>query len=246
MKYELLGDSNFKVDPRIELINTARNFYKQGWMPGTTGNLSARLYDNSFWVTSSNSSRGLLSQTDFVRIYPDDKAYEKFPDANAPREIDIHSTIYKIFPQAKFCYAICSINASLVSSFTQEYILTLPPLGILRALGISSKNLDCTIPIFDNHFEVSQISTEIEKFFESQPAQIPALLIRDHSFIIWADSLEVAQNYTEVIEYIFSYMVSARKLNVARYSENNIFLSRKRANRVSTNPHRPMEYGVGF
>ncbi len=27
MEYQLLGDSNFNVDPRNELINTARNFY---------------------------------------------------------------------------------------------------------------------------------------------------------------------------------------------------------------------------
>jgi methylthioribulose-1-phosphate dehydratase len=187
-----------------------------------------------------------LSQTDFVRIYLNYKAHEQFPNVITPRETEIHSSIYKLFPQAKVCYAICSINASLVSSFTQEYALTLPALGILRALGISSKNLDCTIPIFDNHFEVSQITTEIEKFFEAGFAQIPALLIRDHSFIIWANSSEVAQNYTEVIEYIFSYMVSARKLNVSRYSENNIFLSRKRASRASGNPRGSMEYGVGF
>jgi hypothetical protein len=57
MKYQLLGDSNFQVDPRIELINTARNFYKQGWMPGTTGNLSTCLSDNSFWMGASSFGR---------------------------------------------------------------------------------------------------------------------------------------------------------------------------------------------
>lgn len=77
MEYQLLGDSNFNVDPRNELINTARNFYKQGWLPGTTGSLSTRLDDNSFLISSNNSSKGLLSQTDFVCVYPDDKAYQK-------------------------------------------------------------------------------------------------------------------------------------------------------------------------
>ncbi len=48
------------------------------------------------------------------------------------------------------------------------------------------------------------------------------------------------------MEYIFSYMVSARKLNISRYSENNIFLSRKHTSRVSAHPRKPLEYGVSF
>ena len=37
MNYELK-----KVDPRFELIEAARHFYRKDWMVGTAGNLSAR------------------------------------------------------------------------------------------------------------------------------------------------------------------------------------------------------------
>jgi methylthioribulose-1-phosphate dehydratase len=45
-------------DRRLELINTARNFYQQGWMVGTAGNLSVRLPDDSFWITVSGRAKG--------------------------------------------------------------------------------------------------------------------------------------------------------------------------------------------
>lgn len=40
IEYQSLPTPDPHLDPRYELIATARNFYHQGWMMGTAGNLS--------------------------------------------------------------------------------------------------------------------------------------------------------------------------------------------------------------
>jgi len=56
------------ADPRFELIDAARYFYRQNWMVGTAGNLSARIADDSFWITASGKAKGELTTSDFVRV----------------------------------------------------------------------------------------------------------------------------------------------------------------------------------
>ncbi|BAZ48862.1 methylthioribulose-1-phosphate dehydratase [Nostoc sp. NIES-4103] len=196
-------------DRRLELIATARQFYQQGWMVGTAGNLSARLPDASFWITASGRSKGELLLSDFVRIYPDGKQ-ESSADLKPSAETVIHQVLYHLFPQAQACYHIHSIEANLVSCFVVGDSLPLPPLEMLKGLGIWEENPCCVLPIFTNHLQVSRIAAEIQERFTINLPQVPALLIRNHGVTVWAPSLEAARNYIELVEYIFRYMVAAR------------------------------------
>ncbi|WP_413201434.1 class II aldolase/adducin family protein, partial [Nostoc piscinale] len=94
------------IDPRTELITTARYFYQQGWMLGTAGNLSVLLSDRSFWITASGVSKGELSYSDFVRVYPDGKIETAAPHFKPSAETGIHQLIYHLFPEAQACYHI--------------------------------------------------------------------------------------------------------------------------------------------
>ncbi|MBD2615133.1 methylthioribulose 1-phosphate dehydratase [Nostoc punctiforme FACHB-252] len=196
------------ADPRLELIATAHDFYQQGWMVGTAGNLSVLLPDGSFWITASGRSKGELSLNDFVRIYPDGKQ-DSSNNLKPSAETAIHQVLYTLFPQAKACYHIHSVEANLVSRFVTGDSLPLPPLEMLKGLGIYQENPHCLIPIFTNHLQVSQIATDIQQRFTITPAQLPVLLIRDHGVTVWAPSPESARNYIELVEYIFRYMVAA-------------------------------------
>lgn len=214
---QLLSTAGKEIDPRSELINTAKRFYLQGWMAGTAGNLSARLADGSFWITASGRSKGELNQHDFVRVAPDGKVLEpEFTDLKPSAETAIHQTIYALFPEAKACYHIHSIEANIVSRLTTEDSLPLPPLEMLKGLGVRQENLQVKMPVFANHPEVAKIATEISDRFRITPPTLPALLLRDHGVTVWATSLETARNRIELVEYIFRYMVVARQSGVVR------------------------------
>jgi methylthioribulose-1-phosphate dehydratase len=214
IEYESLPTHGQQLDPRNELIATARNFYHQGWMMGTAGNLSIRLPDGSFWITASGRSKGKLCDSDFVRIYPDGKVAQSSPDLKPSAETAIHQILYTLFPEAQACYHVHSVEANLVSRFVQGDTLILPPLEMLKGLGVQEENPRCVIPIFANHLQVSQIAAEIKERFSVTLPQVSALLIRDHGVTVWASSPETACNYIELVEYIFRYIVASRQVGI--------------------------------
>ncbi|MEH2208678.1 MAG: methylthioribulose 1-phosphate dehydratase [Nostoc sp.] len=202
------------ADPRLQLIATARYFYQKGWMLGTAGNLSARLTDGSFWITASGKSKGELLLNDFVLIAPDGKIEGSATQVIPSAETAIHQLIYHLFPESLACYHIHSIESNLVSRLVEGDSLPLPPLEMLKGLGVWQENPCCVMPIFANHLQVAQIAGDIEQRFAVTPPQISALLIRDHGLTVWGCSLEAARNYIELLDYIFRYMVAAVRLGI--------------------------------
>jgi methylthioribulose-1-phosphate dehydratase len=219
---QLLNNTSIESDPRFQLCEAASHFYKQGWMLGTAGNLSVKLNDGSFWITGSGKSN-------FVRVDTDGKAFAIPPVsfANAPQfnalkpsaETSIHQVIYEIFPEACACYHVHSIEANLVSNFVEGDELPLPALEMLKGLGIWEENPNCAMPLFRNHFDVPKIAEDIKNYFQrnhqKKQTQVPALLIRNHGITVWANSPKAAFHYIEVAEYIFRYMVAAKKAGIS-------------------------------
>lgn len=200
-----------KSDPRPTLIAAARHFYGQGWMVGTAGNLSARLSDGSFWITASGCSKGELTPIDFIRMAVDGTILEQLHPHHRPSaETSIHQAIYTLFPEAQACYHVHSVEGNVISQFTEGEDLLLPPLEMLKGLGIKEENPKVSMPVFPNHSQVPQIAAEICDRFQVSPPLVPALLIHNHGVTVWANSLEAARNYIELVEFIFRYMVAVR------------------------------------
>ncbi|GCL56569.1 aldolase/epimerase [Microcystis aeruginosa NIES-3806] len=195
-------------DPRLSLAAAARRFHQLGWMLGTVGNLSAKVDDHSFWITASGKSKGKLTEEDFVRVDLTGKVRElPNPDNRPSAETSIHQVIYRLFPQAQACYHVHSVEANLVCRFAHLDKLSLPPLEMLKGLGIWVENPRVFMPVFTNYLDVPKIAAEIESRFSTFPPEIPALLISDHGVTVWGESLETTENYLEIVEYIFRYLV---------------------------------------
>ena len=205
--------SNLMSDPRPFLVAAAHTFYHKGWMVGTAGNLSARMPDGSFWITASGKNKGELTPNDFVRLGGDDQVLESpDPDNSPSAETSIHRAIYSLFPDAQACYHVHSVEANLAAHLFQGDVLPLPPLEMLKGLGVWLEQPQVTMPVFENYLEVPRIANEISDRFQSSPPDVPALLIRNHGVTVWADSPVAAQNSVEIVEYIFRYLVAARQL----------------------------------
>lgn len=197
-------------DRLVTLISAARQFYQQGWMVGTAGNLSIRHDDESFWITASGKSKGKLTEQDFVRVNLAGEVMElPHPDNRPSAETSIHQVIYNLFPEAQACYHVHSVEANLVSNFSNHEAISLPPLEMIKGLGVWEENPQVKMPLFENYLEVPRIAQKIcDRFTEDLP-EIPALLIRNHGVTVWGSSPEMAQNHLEIVEYIFRYLLVA-------------------------------------
>ncbi|HEY0780926.1 MAG TPA: methylthioribulose 1-phosphate dehydratase, partial [Thermoanaerobaculia bacterium] len=174
-------------DPRDLLAATARDLYGRGWMAGTAGNLSHRLPDGSFWITASGKAKGNLGRRDFLRIAPDGEVVERGrPDDRPSAETSLHTALYELYPQARACYHVHTIAANLASRLTDGDFLPLPPIEMIKGLGVWDENPRVGIAVVPNHADVPRVADEVVARFLSAPPRLPGFLIRDHGLTVWA------------------------------------------------------------
>lgn len=210
------------LPPRTALVAIAREFHARGWMPGTAGNLSVRDSETSFLITASGRPKGRLDETDFVRIELASGALlERFePNAKPSAEASIHSAIYTTCPQAQACLHVHSVDACIVTENMSEEAgqLPLPPLEMVKGLGVWDENPNIAIPVFSNLAQVPLIAEAISRRF-AQPPNVSALLIRGHGLTCWGKSLQEAYNQLESAEFLMSYI--ARTTSMGRHQKVN-------------------------
>lgn len=134
-------------------------------------------------------------------------------EAKPSAETSIHQSIYRLYPQAQACFHVHSVDACLAASHVNRNALEmlLPPLEILKGLGIREEGQEVGLPIFDNHLDVAQIARDIDYRFHQSPPPVSALIIRHHGITVWGGSLQQTYNRVEIIEFIMGYM--ARQAN---------------------------------
>jgi methylthioribulose-1-phosphate dehydratase len=200
------------LNRRAALVEVARDFHHRGWMAGTAGNLSARddQSPTSFWITVSGLPKGRLDNNDFLRIdIAENRVVERFYESAQPSaESAIHRAIYQLFPCVNACLHVHSVAACLATALktTDDSELNLPPLEMLKGLGIWHELPDVSLPLFPNYADVSSIADAIGLRFTSTPPTLPALMIVGHGLTVWGDSLQEAYNRVEIIEFIMSYL----------------------------------------
>ena len=200
------------LNPRTALAEMARDFHGRGWMAGTAGNLSARdpHQGSSFWITASGLAKGRLDSDDFLRMdLAEDCMVERFHDSAKPSaETSIHRVIYQLFPQVRACLHVHSVAACLATAQCAVDCseLPLPPLEMLKGLGVWEERPSVALPLFPNHLDVPTIAAEIRQRFTARPPVIPALMIHGHGVTVWGKSLQEAYNRIEIVEFLMSYL----------------------------------------
>ncbi len=201
-----------QLAPRAGLIKIARDFHARGWMSGTAGNLSARDDDGGFWITASGKPKGRLEESDFLLLSIADGTVIEHTGNNKPSaETAIHRVLYQCIPEARACLHVHSVDACLAAARAPAHadLLPLPPIEMLKGLGVWDEHPQVNLPLFENDLDVAKIAAAIAARFANSLPQVPALMVRGHGVTVWGGHLQEAYNRIEVLEFIMSYL--ARK-----------------------------------
>jgi methylthioribulose-1-phosphate dehydratase len=202
-------------DPRDLLADVARLFYGRGWMAGTAGNLSLRLEDGSFWITASGKLKGRLRREDFLRVAPGGEVLERGRTEDRPSaETSLHDVIYRLAPEARACFHVHSIPGNVAARLAEGGSLPLPPLEMIKGLGIWEEEPEVALAVFPNHAHVPRIAEEVAARFAAEPPRVPGFLIRDHGLTAWGRDSDAALNHVELFEYLFGFLSSARAAGI--------------------------------
>lgn len=198
------------LPPCSALAKIAKDFHARNWMAGTAGNLSKRAADeSSFWITASGKPKGQLDEQDFVRVNVLDGVLVETPKPeNKPSaETSIHQVIYQLFPQAKACLHVHTVDAyHATARFAKQDQLLLPAIEMIKGFDIWEQHPTVYLPVFDNILDVKEIAKAIHARFQQQTPRVTALMIKDHGVTVWGKSLQEAYNRVEILEFIMSYL----------------------------------------
>ncbi len=199
---------------RTTLAAAARDFYHQGWMLGTAGNLSARRKGGNFWITASGRPKDALEDEDFVAMDLEGQVLEAHSGRRPSAESAIHQVIYRNIPTAGVILHVHSVEANLCGHMAAQGLLRLPPLEMLKGLGIPEGEPEADLPVFANHASVPEIASEMDAFFQAGLPRVPGVLIHLHGVTVWGGDIVEARHHLELLEFCFRYLVQAGSLGL--------------------------------
>jgi methylthioribulose-1-phosphate dehydratase len=187
------------------LIEIGRRMDDRGWVPGSAGNLSARIDDSAIAITRSGVHKGRLTDADIMEVDYDGNALtaEKKPSA----ETLLHCQLYRLFPPVGAVLHGHSVAATVLS---MQGPITFSNYEILKAFGFATHELDVTLPVYENDQDIARLADFIEPLLKRDPPI--GYAIAGHGVYAWGSSVEHAYWRLEALEFLLSCELERRRI----------------------------------
>ena len=198
--------SNFK-ELADELSESGYEFYRRGWVLGTSGNFSAKISGNPMrlCITASGNEKGKLDETHFLEIDDNAEVLQGFGSPSA--ETLLHLTIYRFSPSAKSILHTHSVWGTILSDvyFEKGYI-EIEGYEMLKGLkGVKTHEYIEEVPIVENSQDYVALSHVIENVLRENP-KCHGIYLRRHGLYTWGESVSEAKRHIEIFEFLFEVL----------------------------------------
>lgn len=192
------------ADAAAAMCADARDFYRFGWMLGTSGNLSVRVDDASFLISASGKDKGRLSADDFLTCGFDGSPLEETA-LRPSAETLIHCAIYVERPQVGAVYHVHDPYAALCSARDRDSGGTVfRDLEMIKGLDIWDE-ARVEVPILPNHFDIPTIAEDVRGVLQTSGSRAPGVNIFNHGIYAWGRTAREARRHVETFGYLFRH-----------------------------------------
>lgn len=195
-----------------DLAETGREFYRRGWVLGTSGSFSALLARKPLrlCITASGNEKGNLEETNFLEIDEDGEIFSGFGTPAA--EMLVHLTIYRHLPKARCILHTQSVLGTILSDeFFEQGWLEIEGYEILKGLaGVETHEHIERVPIVENSQDYVALSHVIENVIRENPG-LHGVVLRRNGLYTWGETVADARRHTEIFEFLFE--VTDRRLS---------------------------------
>jgi methylthioribulose-1-phosphate dehydratase len=189
-------------DVAIELVELARRAHARGWLPGTSGNLSATvsLEPLRLAITPTGVDKAVLAPEQILLI---DAAGQVLRGQGRPTaEAAIHVTIARRRRTGAIAHTH-SAWSTLLSDLHGRYGgLAIQGYEMLKGLrGVTSHQHEEWLPIVSNSQDWPSEAAGLASLLDEHP-QAHGLLIERHGLYTWGEDVEEAGRHLEVLEFL--------------------------------------------
>jgi methylthioribulose-1-phosphate dehydratase len=198
-----------------DLLETIKFINQKGWSEATSTNYSVRtIIQNEIIISRSGVDKSQFRLEDFLMIDLEGQVLPKYslPHLKSSAETEIHTALYKIFPDVNCVLHTHSILGTVLStSSLDNNILTFENLEILKGLeGNKTHEVREEIPIVRNSQDMQEILRQMRGKFNDN---IHGFLIQGHGLYTWAKDIATAKRHIETFEFLFEYQYLMRRMS---------------------------------
>jgi methylthioribulose-1-phosphate dehydratase len=187
------------------LVEIGQRMDVHGWVPGSAGNLSARMEDGRIAITRSGVHKGRLKTADIMEV---DAEGQALSDGQKPSaETLLHCQLYRLFPPVGAVLHGHSVAATVLSKLGP---ITFSDYEILKAFGFATHELDVVLPVYENDQDIARLAAFIEPLLQREPPI--GYVIAGHGVYAWGTSVEHAFWRLEALEFLLSCEVERRRM----------------------------------
>jgi methylthioribulose-1-phosphate dehydratase len=185
------------------LAEIGGRFYGRGWVLGTSGNLSAVVFDHPLRlaITRSAAHKGALTPADFLQIDADGR-----PVDHAKGQPSAEARLHLEIVQRRGAGAVLhthSVWSTILSDLHAPHGgLAIEGYEMLKGLGgVTTHAHREWIPILDNDQDMNRLAGRVRQVLDGQP-EVHAVLLRRHGLYTWGRSLVEAERHIEILEFL--------------------------------------------
>lgn len=194
-------------NPSLELAEAGQEFYRRGWVLGTSGNFSLLLARKPLriCVTASGIEKGKLDETNFLELDDDAEILQGFGKPSA--ETLIHLTIYRFLPKARSILHTHSVWGTILSDqYFEQGAIEIEGYEMLKGLaGVTTHEHRERVPIVENSQDYVALAHVIENVIRENDG-IHGIYLRRHGLYTWGETVSEARRHVEIFEFLFEVL----------------------------------------
>lgn len=176
------------------------------WVPGSAGNLSARLDESRIAITRSGVHKGrLVPQTDIIEVDYNGQPLVKGQKPSA--ETLLHCQLYRLHGPVGAVLHGHSVAATVLS---RSGPIIFSNYEILKAFGFHTHEQSVELPVYKNDQDIPRLARLIEP--DLRDALPIGYVIAGHGVYAWGTTIEHAYWRLEALEFLLACELEQRRI----------------------------------
>jgi methylthioribulose-1-phosphate dehydratase len=195
------------------LTEAGRDFYRRGWVLGTSGNFSAVASMNPLLltITPSGADKGALSPGDFLEI---DSNGEVIRGQGRPSdETRLHLAVVRLRNAGAVMHTHSVWSTLLSEVCAGDARICIEGFEMLKGLaGVRSHEHCETLPVIENSQDMNALARSLEEALGKYP-ECHGVLLRRHGLYTWGRDIIEARRHVEILEFLLEVMGRTHQTN---------------------------------
>jgi methylthioribulose-1-phosphate dehydratase len=184
------------------LAEAGRDFYRRGWVSGTSGNFSAVASTEPLRlsITASGADKGALNTRHILQI--DERGQVTRGRGRPSDEALLHLAVVRARGAGAVLHTHSVWSTLLSDAFAADGRLFIEGFEMLKGLaGVRTHEHREALPIIENSQDMEALARSLEEALGSY-ADSHGVLLRRHGLYTWGRDLAEAKRHVEVLEFL--------------------------------------------